>query len=317
MTGRDPFLRAALVAAGRGWSVFPLVTSEKTPAVRGWEQRATTDRRQIYRWWASGSGFNVGIACGPSGLVVIDLDERGGEEPPEKFAGARGGEEVFATLAEAAGASVPVDTYTVATPSGRHLYYRAPGDQVVRNSAGALGWRVDIRAAGGYVVAAGSHREGGAYQIVRHRPAAALPAWLRTMLTPPPRQPKSPCSSGPELLPRRRASAYVRAIIDGESQAVAEAQTGTRHDTLLAAARTLGRLVGGGELSEDTARAALLDAAAGHVGIAGCTAREVEQTVADGIAFGRQLPRRIGRKMHQKQPSPLERTEHSDGPQRS
>jgi len=293
VTGRDPLLSAALVAAGRGWSVFPLVPGEKTPAVRGWEQRATTDRRQIYRWWASGSGHNVGIACGPSGLVVIDLDERRGEEPPEEFADARGGEDVFAMLASAAGALVPVDTYTVATPSGRHLYYRAPVDHVVRNSAGALGWRVDIRAAGGYVVAAGSHREAGAYQIVRHRPVAALPEWLTSALTPAPRQPGSPCSSAAELLPRRRASAYIRAIVDGESQAVAEAQTGTRHDTLLAAARTLGRLVGGRELSEDTARAALLQAAAGHVGIDGCTAQEVEQTVADGIAFGQQLPRRI------------------------
>lgn len=293
MTGRDPLLSAALVAASRGWSVFPLVPGEKTPAVRGWEQRATTDRRQLYRWWAGGSGKNVGIACGPSGLVVIDLDERGGEEPPEEFAGARGGEDVFAMLAAAAGEAVPVDTYTVATPSGRHLYYRAPVDQVVRNSAGTLGWRVDIRAAGGYVVAAGSHRQDVGYQVVRHRPVAALPEWLRSAMTPAPRLPESPCSSAPELLPRRRASAYVRAIVDGESQAVAEAQTGTRHDTLLASARTLGRLVGGGELGENTARAALLEAAAGHIGIDGCTAREVEQTVADGIAFGQQLPRRI------------------------
>ncbi|MDN5916934.1 MAG: bifunctional DNA primase/polymerase [Pseudonocardia sp.] len=316
MTSRDPLLSAALVAAGRGWSVFPLVPGEKAPAVRGWEQRATTDRRQIYRWWASGSGFNVGIACGPSGLVVIDLDERGGEEPPETFAGARGGEDVFAMLASAAGASMPVDTYAVATPSGRHLYYRAPADHVVRNSAGALGWRVDIRAAGGYVVAAGSHREDGAYQIVRHRPVAALPEWLRSALTPRPRPPESPGSSAPEL-PRRRASAYVRAIVDGESQAVAEAQTGTRHDTLLAAARTLGRLVGGRELSEDTARVALLHAAAGHVGIDGCTPREIEQTITDGIAFGQKLPRRIGRNLHQMQHSPLRRTERSDRQQRS
>lgn len=156
MTREDPFLRAALVAAGRGWSVFPLVPGEKTPAVRGWEQRATTDRRQIYRWWAGGAGFNVGIACGPSGLVVVDLDDRGEDEPPEAFVGARGGQDVFATLATAADAPVPIDTYTVATPSGGHLYFRAPGEHVLRDSAGALGWRVDTRATGGYVVGAGT-----------------------------------------------------------------------------------------------------------------------------------------------------------------
>ena len=94
-------------------------------------------------------------------------------------------------------------------------------------------------------------------------------------------------------LPRRRSNAYVRAIVEREAHAVATAQTGTRHHSLLKAARTLGRLVGGDELVEDDARAALLDAAAGHVGVDACTAAEVEQTIADGIGFGRQLPRRI------------------------
>ncbi|ALL79296.1 hypothetical protein AD006_28680 (plasmid) [Pseudonocardia sp. EC080610-09] len=292
MTGRDPFLNAALNAANRGWAVFPLVPGHKTPAVRGWEQRATTDRRRIYRWWAGGAGFNVGIACGPSGLVVIDLDDGGGDEAPEEFAGAGGGVDVFAMLAAAAGASVPADTYTVSTPSGRHLYFQAPSDHELRNSAGMLGWRVDTRSAGGYVVAAGSDRESGAYRILRQRPVAALPEWLRCALTPTPRSPGSRPGSSPEMSPRR-ASAYVRAIIDGEAQTVAEAQTGIRHDTLLAAARTLGRLVGGGELTVYHARTALREAAAGHVGVDGCTAREVEQTIADGLAFGQQLPRQI------------------------
>jgi hypothetical protein len=35
---------------------------------------------------------------------------------------------------------------------------------------------------------------------------------------------------------RRRATAYVRAIVDSEAHQVAAAQTGTRHDTLLKAA---------------------------------------------------------------------------------
>jgi hypothetical protein len=81
--------------------------------------------------------------------------------------------------------------------------------------------------------------------------------------------------------------------VEGEAALVAAARTGTRHDTLLKAARTLGRLVGGGELEERTAREALLDAAAGHVGIDGCTAAEVARTVDDGLGFGRRMPRRV------------------------
>ena len=285
----DPFLRAALVAAARGWSVFPLVPGEKTPAIRGWEQRATVDRRQIHRWWAGESCYNIGVATGKSGLVVIDLDGGRGDRPPERFAGAHDGHDVLAMLADAAGAEMPTRTYTVTTPSGCHLYFRTPSGISFRNSAGLLGWRVDSRASGGYVVAAGSVREQGAYTVARHSAVAELPVWLARRLTPP----SAPELQPPMGLPRRRSNAYVRAIVEREAHAVATAQTGTRHHSLLKAARTLGRLVGGDELVEDDARAALLDAAAGHVGVDGCTAAEVEQTIADGIGFGRQLPRRI------------------------
>lgn len=73
---QSPFLDAALAAAGRGWNVFPLAPAGKIPAIREWEQRATTGRCQIYRWWAKDARRNVGVAAGKSGLVVVDLDRR-------------------------------------------------------------------------------------------------------------------------------------------------------------------------------------------------------------------------------------------------
>ena len=75
---------SALDAAGRGWHVFPLRPGTKVPAVRHWEHEATTDTEQIKELWSAElrrrDGWyvpeprNVGIACGPSGLVVLDLD---------------------------------------------------------------------------------------------------------------------------------------------------------------------------------------------------------------------------------------------------
>jgi hypothetical protein len=62
---------------------------------------------------------------------------------------------------------------------------------------------------------------------------------------------------------------------------------------LLAAARTLGRLAGGGELDESTARAALAAAAAGYIGRAGYTVRQVDRDIADGLAYGKRLPRQL------------------------
>jgi Bifunctional DNA primase/polymerase, N-terminal len=287
----NPLLGAALDAADRGWHVFPLVRAGKVPALRDWEQRATTDKRRIYRWWANGEA-NVGVATGRSGLVVIDLDDGRGAAPPERFVGARNGREVLAMLAAEVGAPVPTDTYEFATPSGgSHLYFRSPPGLVLRNTAGSLGWKIDSRSVGGYCVAAGSAGAEGVYRVVRGGEVAELPGWLARALTRP-----APSAPGPPMeLPAGRASAYVQAIIDSETRAVAAARTGTRHRVLLRAARTLGRLVGGGELDDQDARAALFEAGSGHVGIDGCTVEEVHRTIEDGVAYGKRLPRRVSR----------------------
>jgi hypothetical protein len=292
MTRWNPLLGAALDAADRGWHVFPLVRAGKTPALQAWEQRATTDKQQIFRWWANDSDKNIGVATGRSGLVVIDLDAGGGAAPPERFAGAGCGRDVLAVLAAEAGAQIPTDTYEVMTPSGgSHLYFRSPSGLVLRNTAGSLGWKIDSRAVGGYCVAAGSVREDGVYRVVRGGEIAELPGWLVQALTPAPRSELGP----PMELSARRASAYVRAVMETETRAVTAARTGTRHRVLLKAARSLGRLVGGGELTDEAARAALSEAASGHIGVDGCTLGEVQRTIADGVEFGKRLPLRVSR----------------------
>lgn len=286
--GDRSLLKAAFDAADRGWSVFPLVRGGKTPAIRGWEDQATTDRRQIFRWWVRNLQMNIGIAAGKSGLFVVDLDQAGCDAPPPRFAGAGNGREALAMLAAEAGAEMPTDTYTVATPGGCHLYFRLPEGLTLRNSVGTLGWLIDTRCHGGYVVGAGSRRPGGSYRLTRGGPVAELPGWLVDALAPAPA-----AEHGRMRLPSGRASAYVRAIVEGETHDVATARTGTRHRSLLKAARGLGRLVGGGELGEDEAQEALRDAARGHLGVDGFTEDELTRTVEDGIAYGIRLPRRI------------------------
>lgn len=289
MADRSP-LKAAYDAADRGWSVFPLVPGGKTPAIRAWEEQASTDRRQIFRWWGRNLRMNIGVAAGKSGLLVVDLDQAGGDTPPMRFAGASNGRDALAILATEAEAELPTSTYTVETPGGSHLYFRAPEGPTWRNSVGALGWKIDTRCHGGYVVGAGSHRPEGLYHVTNSGPVADLPGWLLEALTPPP-----VAEHDPMRLPVVQAGAYVRAIVEGEATDVANAQIGTRHHSLLKAARTLGRLVAGGELAEHEARAALLGAGHRHLGVDGFTELELTRTVEDGIAYGMQLPRRISR----------------------
>lgn len=173
----SPRFHAASAAAMRGWPVFPLSPFNKVPAVKRWETIATTDRVQLEEWWSYDPRRNVGIACGPAGLVVIDLDEvRGTLSSKWARHGVGHGRDVLALLAEWTGEPDPVETYTVLTPYGEHRYFLAPDDRQLRNTVGefgrGLGPAIDVRAWGGAVSAAGSLRVG--------RLATAVPAGSAT-----------------------------------------------------------------------------------------------------------------------------------------
>ncbi|MCP2255231.1 Bifunctional DNA primase/polymerase, N-terminal [Prauserella aidingensis] len=312
MNGRKQLTRVALDAAARGWHVFPLAVGGKRPALhgatrcpgtgpcadghRGWEQRATTDPDRIRRAWAH-APYNVGIATGPSGLCVLDLDTaEPGEPVPERWAkhGVRGGEDVLAIVATEAEQDVPGDTLTVATPSGGlHLYFAAPSGVELRNTGGdagrGLGWKVDTRAGGGYVVAPGSVTGTGAYRYIYDGPVAPLPEWLADRLAPTP-LPEAP--TVPIRPATGRADRYVTAAVREECRRVSEART-DRNATLYAAAVALGQLVAGGALPDDEARQALRAAAGRHIGVRQFSAREADKTITSGMAAGAHRPRQV------------------------
>ena len=137
----------AQALATRGWLVLPCAPDGERPALRGnWQDLATTSPAQIRAWWTL-EPFNIGIACGPSGLIVIDLDMPTGRRAlrPSSIRGkpSRG------TTPADAGRTYPMPTYAADTPSGgRHLHYAAPSARV-RNSAGRLGPLIDVRGAAG------------------------------------------------------------------------------------------------------------------------------------------------------------------------
>jgi hypothetical protein len=304
MSEQHPSSRtAALQLAQAGMFVFPVAGGSKTPIVGKWESAASCDPATVARWFpgrADRPRHNIGIATGPSGLVVVDLDvakpEASGAAPHEPSPSATGatddgvpphGRAVFAELCARAGVRWP-NTWTIATPSGgMHLYFRRPAGVELRNTASKLGPRVDTRACGGYVLAVGSTlaaNPGRAYRVVRRVPIAPLPGWLHQALTPAPAR----VVAAPQV---RHADRYAEVVVADQAAQVAAARTGTRHTTLLRAARILGQLVGGGVLNEADARATLTAAAQHHIGVDGCTSHEVQRTIADGIRFGRALPR--------------------------
>ncbi|MFF1822076.1 bifunctional DNA primase/polymerase [Kribbella sp. NPDC058245] len=289
----NDLLTAALAAAARGWHVFPLVPDHKRPAVEDWENRATTDAVRIERCWSTGP-YGVGVACGPSGLVVVDLDQpKPGQTAPEVWRkpGLTCGADVLAHQADDAGAAYPWNTHTVLTGrSGEHLYFAAPAGIELRNTQGRLGWLVDTRAVGGYVVGAGSVAAGRRYRTVYDITPAPLPQWLTQALTPAPAPVQQ---AAPVHLGIGRRAGYLGAAIRAETERVKTAGEGQRNHVLYTAAIALGQLVAGGSLTEADVRTVLGDAAAGQVAAGAYTPWEADKTISSGLRAGAKRPRQV------------------------
>lgn len=286
----DTLLNAALDTAARGWPVFPLAPGAKAPAVKDWEQRATTDPDRIRRCWSTGP-YNIGLATGPAGLVVVDLDTAKPEEvPPAGLDGIRHGAEVLAMLAQDQGVDVP-STRTILTPTdGRHLYFAAPEGREYRNTAGRLGWHIDTRAHGGYVVAPGSIVNGRRYEVGDDAPVLVLPPWIAGPLTPtPPQPPKPPV----RLASTDKRGKYLDAAIAAEVARVEGAPPGQRNDALYMAAQNLGQLVAGGELTAQEVTDALMHAAAGYIAVNPTRIYKAEGTIKSGLTAGAKRPRKV------------------------
>lgn len=265
MNGRD----AAVNAARRGWAVFPCRPGDKRPAVADWEHRACADPELVARYWP-GPRHNAGIAPGRCGLVIIDLD------PPDGR-----------IRLEALGHGIPA-TFTVATSrsGGEHLYFAMPEGRIIRNSAGKIAPHVDVRGAGGYVIAPGSVVGGRAYQITRDCPPVPLPAWLADLAT----QRPAPVTPGPAT-PLRPADGYAAAAVRAEIGAVITAPAGTRNHQLNCSAFSLGQLVAAGMLDEDQVTAALRRAAERNGLLADDGPRQCEATIRSGLRAGMANPR--------------------------
>jgi len=281
-----PLLRSALSLAGRGWHVFPCVPGGKRPALRGsWHDHATAEPARIRAWWSQ-TVYNIGIACGRSGLVVIDLDVPHGTGEVSS-AGARSavsGAGVLADLCDQHGRPYPLPTYVVGTPSGGcHLYYAAPGSPV-RNSAGRLGPHIDVRADGGYVIGEGSRIGERAYAARDERTPVPLPPWIAGLL----KDAHAAAAGLPVPRGGARGTAYAMAALRDETRMVAAARPGTRNDTLNRAAFCLGQLVAAGFLPP----LAVVSALAGSAERAGLPADEARRTIRSGLAAGARYPRR-------------------------
>ncbi|MCZ1011950.1 bifunctional DNA primase/polymerase [Streptomyces lydicus] len=271
---------------------------------------ATTDSDLIDSWWRENPTFGIGIAAGPSHLVIVDLDlhqsmppERGqilpGLDLPEDLdpTTIRSGIDTLAllcTLRRAPLLTESPQTFSVRTPSGGlHLWYTVPdGSHWRMDSRGRLGWQIDIRADRSYAVAPGTTTRDGLYFPVGEcRTPAPLPRWLANDLSRVGLKHHAPARR-PVTLPNCAAGrGYVATAVRAELEAVASCRSG-RNDQLNKSAFALGQWVGAGLVDRDEAHRALTEAAQA----AGVDPHEAkaQSTIRRGLEAGSRVPRRIG-----------------------
>lgn len=157
-------LTTALRYAERGWHVFPVHSAvggkcscgrvcgrpAKHPRTHnGWKD-ATTDRERIRRWWTDWPDANIGVACGPSRILVIDVDPR------------NGGDDSLADL-EVAHGPLP-KTLTACTGGGGWHYYYDVSGMDAKLPGRVLAQGIELQASGQYVLAPPStHMSGKTY----------------------------------------------------------------------------------------------------------------------------------------------------------
>lgn len=132
-----------------GWSVIPITSREKTPAIPSWrkyqQERPTPEQIAAWHW----SNLAV-VTGGVSGLCVIDEDDLSALSTKDR------------QLAQAFLDSLP-PTATARTGKGRHYYFSIPDGEMVPSKVRFLPG-IDARAAGGYALAPPSvHPSGAVY----------------------------------------------------------------------------------------------------------------------------------------------------------
>jgi len=157
-------LQHALDWSARGFKIFPLRPNTKIPAIKGFSAAATADREQIQEWWRRWPDANIGAAA--DDWVIVDVDTKAGKRGLESLEGLQ----------------INRNTLTVRTQSGGlHLYFWGAK---CGNSVEILGPEsgLDLRGAGGFVVAPGSTIDGRPYSVEIDREPALVPDTLDSFL---------------------------------------------------------------------------------------------------------------------------------------
>lgn len=262
----------------QGHPVLPLARNGKVPlpsCVPNGLKDATTTLVEVGRW--EKKGWDGNLAMRMDGLVCLDLDG------PE-------GVQSLKNLQLVTGLGKLPKTRTQKSARGWHAVFTPPEGVIISQSTARIGTPpgIDIRAGDrGYIVVAPSiHKSGHVYKWLNWSAGfAPLPDIWAEQLTEP-NYPVRPM----KLMTLRdgvEGSAWGLTALKREVERIVGADLGARNGTLVSAAYSIGRIVGGGNLLEDVAIEAVCEAGCAS----GLSQWEVKRTVTGAIGRGIQNPR--------------------------
>jgi len=260
--------------ANAGIAVFPCRSRDtmsngkllkaKTPLVESWPRDSSSDPAVVEKMWEKYPDALIAIDCGKSNLLVVDQDRHDGGMDGVAF---------FSEVAVKHDYSHTGPAVKTAS-GGRHFYFCQPDDQRLGNSAGAFtGYGIDVRGSGGYVIAPESVLADGRswrkdlfapdlIKSFRDGVIPTLPDWLAQEL----RTKRSKRNTGDKttnsdqevaINPDATDAEYAIDLLEIAANELAATSKGYRNRGLYDAAFKMGMLAAGGDLTRDTAMAAL------------------------------------------------------------
>jgi putative DNA primase/helicase len=242
------------------------VRKDKSPAIDDWRKRARPG-------YAGPDG--VGVACGESGLVIVDLDVH---DPKAN------GLEAWDALG-----LTDVEKWVVRTPSGgKHIYFKDPTGEL-RNSTSKIAPGIDTRGAGGQAVMPPT---AGYEWIKREGEIPDFPEELRELLTAEDGPVRLDLSASVTMTPERGRK-YALGALENEVEVLKHTASGGRNDQLNRSAFNLGRYVRKEFLTRSEVEAALYEACIANDLVRDDGDEAFRDTMASGLNDGidkREMP---------------------------
>jgi hypothetical protein len=279
---------AALLAFAivHGLALFPIPLGRKAPVgiVNSFAEDWSRESEQWNRWRAENPGCNFGVVCGPSGLIIVDVDLKAGVAQWETFA---------QWWRENVGGEPPEPT--VRSPSGGlHVYFYASLPEGMKLHSPDLANGVETKAGNGYVVAPLSRTErardsqvkaDGQYVLLRDDIDAAPAALFEhcTLVNKPNRIVSRKLPLAYDGYPVGRGERdFVQNRVNNAIDMLRSAPHGSRNNTLFRASVMIGVHIADGAIDTDIAEELLTEAAV-EIDL---EESEIEPTILSGFNHG-------------------------------